>query len=170
MVQLGQNFDASSVEPNKAFELLAPGWYAAMIVASEWKETSSGGQMLVLTLDLLENVHPEHKGRKIWARLNLRNASEQAVQIAQRDLSAICRAVGVLAVTDTEALHHKPLAIKLKVRPAKGEYEASNEIAGYDPIMARFPGGSAAAQPAQGAVAAKPAVSAAPPAKLPWQK
>lgn len=170
MVNLGSNFDASQVEPAQAFDVLPAGWYAAMITASERKETKSGGAMLVLTFDLLENIHPQLKGRKVWGRLNLWNANAQAVQIAQRDLSAICRATNVLAVTDTDALHHKPLAIKLKVRPAEGEYEASNEIAGYDAIMARFPGGAAASVQQQAFAAPQAAAKPqAAPTKLPWQ-
>lgn len=174
MVNLGGNFDASTVEPAQTFDVLPAGWYAAMITASERKETKSGGAMLVLTFEFLENIHPQLKGRKVWGRLNLWNSNAQAVQIAQRDLSAICRGVGVMAVTDTDALHHKPIAIKLKVRAAEGEYEASNEIAGYDAIMARFPGGQAASAVQHQAFAAPaPAassVASAPPAKMPWAK
>ena len=31
----------------------------------------------------------------------------------------------------SEELHDKPLMIKVKVRPAQGEYDASNDVGGY---------------------------------------
>ena len=53
------------------------------------------------------------------------------MDIAKKDLAAICRAVGVMSPKASEELHDKPLMIKVKVRPAQGEYEASNDVGGY---------------------------------------
>jgi len=146
MAQLGGEFNAGDVDPAVAFEPLPAGWWAMEIVASEVQQAkSSDGQYLWLELETIETYHPQHKGRKVWARLNLWNANEQAMEIAQRELSAICRAVGEMRVADSEALHHKPLAVKLRVRAAEGQYEASNEISGFDVLSARMGQGGAAA-------------------------
>mgnify|MGYP000411414076 CR=1 FL=1 len=67
----------------------------------------------------------------MFARLNLKNANDKAVDIARKDLAAICRAVGVMSPKSSEELHDKPLMIKVKVRPASGEYDASNDVGGY---------------------------------------
>lgn len=168
MVDIG-NFDASKVAPSEAFEVLPAGWYAARIIDSEVKPSSSGDNMLKLTFELDEARHPTHKGRKVWVNLNLWNSgakSAQTIQIAQRDLSAICKAVGVAGVSNTDTLHNILLAIKLKVRAANGDYEAANDVAGYDTLMARFPG-NAPTMPQQGASASQPQQTATA-AQPPW--
>ena len=53
------------------------------------------------------------------------------MEIAQRQLSAICRCVGVLHPKDSKELHDKPLVISVGIRPAKDGYEESNTIKGF---------------------------------------
>lgn len=128
MANLGFAFDANTVQPQESFDVLPAGFYPLMITESEMKATSTGGKMLVLTLEIIEG---QFKGRKIWERLNLVNNNEQAVQIAQRSLSAICHAVKEFQVQDSSQLHHKPLIAKVKVNPAANGYDASNGVAGW---------------------------------------
>lgn len=127
MAQLGATFDATSVEPNKPFEILPPNRYVVQIVASEMRPTKDGkGQYLWLELDVLEG---EQQGRKLFDRLNLVNANPTTVEIAQRTLSAICHAVGKLQVQDSEELHLIPLLADVKVQPSKNEgYGPSNTL------------------------------------------
>lgn len=165
MVQIG-NFDASKVEPRQSFDPLPPGWYAAQVIESEIRQAKeSDNRYLQLTLELLESHHPEYKGRRVWERLNRWNPNETTVEIAERTLSGICRSVGLMAITDSEQLHFKPLAIKLKVKQSEG-YDAKNEISGYDALAARF-GGGATPSPAP---ASKPAQGKTGPAAPPWKK
>ena len=70
------------------------------------------------------------RSRNLWSRLNLHNPSQQAVQIAQSELSSICRAVGVLTLKDTAELHNLPLVISVKQK-ADASGELRNEIKGY---------------------------------------
>lgn len=172
MVEI-DNFDAEGVAPHTPFELLAPGWYCMQFVKSELMSTKAGGERLVLEAQMIEQIHPELAGRKFWVSLNLKNSSAKAVDISRAHLSAICRAVGVMSVTDTEALHFLPLAIKIKVRPADGSYGESNEAGGFDSAEARFGGVKPATKPVAKPAAkpaAKPVVANAAPAKLPWAK
>ena len=84
-------FDANSVNPATDFEPLPAGKYLAIITDSEMKPTKSGsGNYLELTFQVIDGPF---KGRMLWSRLNLDNPNAQAVQIAQGELSAICRAV-----------------------------------------------------------------------------
>lgn len=131
MAQL--NFDASQVKPSTGTNDPVPAaWYNAAIVASEIKPTSKGdGTMLCLTFSILDGLYAN---RKIFVNLNIRNANPVAQEIAYADLSAICAAVGLVQVPESELLHNRPLKIKVKVRPAKGEYEASNAITSYKNI------------------------------------
>ena len=122
-------FDANQVEPAKSREALPAGKYVAVITESEMKATKAGtGEYLNVTFEVIEG---EHKGRKTWARLNLNNPNNQAVQIAQAELSAICRAVGVLTPNDSTELHDLPLVIDVACRKRPDNGEINNEIKGY---------------------------------------
>ena len=126
MASLGHTFDASQVEPNTPYEVLPPGKYLVQIIASEMRPTKDGmGQYLYLELDVLEGPYT---GRKLFDRLNLINPSADAVDIARRTLSAICRAAGKLQVNDSEQLHLIPIIADVRVRPPRGEYGESNSI------------------------------------------
>ena len=156
----GYNFNAESIEPNTSYEPIPAGWYQAIISNSEMKATRDGyGEYLSLTLQIIEG---NYQNRLVFARINLKNANDVAVDIAKKDLAAICRAVGVMSPQASEELHDKPLMIKVKVRAAQGEYDASNDVAGYKSIE----GGTAS--PVQ-QKQASPAVPSTP-AKKPWQK
>lgn len=133
-------FDATAVDPNFAFDPVPAGKYTAVITASEMKPTKKGtGQYLELTFQVIEG---EHKGRNLWARLNLDNPGATAVKIARAELSAICRAVGVLAPKDSTELHNLPLVIKVGVKNRDDNGEQTNVIKGYekkDAAAARAP-------------------------------
>ena len=158
------NFDSNDVEPTGNFEPLPLGEFLVVISASEMKPTKNGeGQYLQLTYDLIDG---EYKGRKVFDRLNLVNKNEQAQEIAQRSLSAICRCVGVLHPKNSEELHDKPMVIKLGIRPASGEYQASNIVKGYSRTD-----GKDLKEVTEGTVpVAKAAPAAGAAKKKPWQK
>lgn len=123
-------FDASQVEPSAVMEPLPAGWYKAVITASEEKPTKAQtGSYLQLSLEVIEG---QYQGRKLTDRLNLNNPNATASEIAYRTLSAICHAVGVMTPRTSVDLHDKPMMVKVKVKPADGQYSASNEVAGYE--------------------------------------
>ena len=124
-----QGFDATQVEPQEEMDVLPAGKYAALISGSEMKPTKAGtGSYLELTFQIIEG---KHQNRLLWSRLNLNNPNSTAVEIARRELSAICRAVGVLVPTDSSELHNKPLEITVKVKNRSDTGEPTNEIGGY---------------------------------------
>ena len=173
MASFGHTFDASAVEPSSTYDVLPPGKYLAQIVASEMRATKDGsGQYLYMEVDIIEG---QYTGRKLFDRLNLINASADAVQIAQRTLSSICRAVGKLQVSNSEQLHLIPLIADVRVRPPKGQYGESNSIR----YLPRTPAAANAASfapgtaPVQSAAARAPVVAPpiAPAANgLPWKR
>ena len=145
-------FDANEVEPNAPLEAIPAGKYMAAITESEMKATKTGnGSYLQLTFTIVEG---EHKGRILWARLNLNNPNATAVKIARGELSAVCRAVGVMRPKDSVELHNIPLVITVKVKKRQDTGELTNEIKGYEPKA------SVAGQPQQA-----PANSTTPPWK-----
>lgn len=145
-------FDANEVEPAVGFDPIPAGKYLAVITESEMKPTKSGtGQYLQFTFQVLEG---EHKGRLLWARLNLDNPNATTVKIARGELSAICRAVGVMAPKDSLELHNLPLIIKVGHKKRADTGELANVIKGYEK---------------KGAVA-QPAPAASGDGKPPWQR
>jgi len=147
------DFDATTIDPNQPFEVIPAGKYRVQIVASEMRATKDGnGQYLWLEEEILDG---DYQGRKLWDRLNLANANQQAVEIAQRTLSALCHAVGELHVADSDQLHFKPMIATVRVRPAKGDYDASNEIRGYEADGAAKPVAQAKTAPAAASAATK---------------
>ena len=122
-------FDAREVDPAVPFEAIPSGKYLAVITESEMKATKSGnGSFLELTFEVIDG---EHRGRNVWARLNLDNPNQLAVKIARGELSAICRATGVLTPKDSCELHNLPLVITVKCKKREDTGEITNEVSGY---------------------------------------
>lgn len=169
MAFIGGTFDATQVEPQGDYTPIAPGEYKVQIVSSEMVATKSGdGHMLKLEMEVLEG---ESAGRKLYDRLNLDNPNQQAVEIAQRTLSAICHAVGKLSISDSEELHGLPMIAVVKVDPPRTgrdgkEYGASNSIKTYKQIASGF----AAAAPAATGFKPQAGGAAAAPKAAPWKK
>ena len=122
-------FDANQVEPVTNFDPVPAGKYLAVITASEMKPTKNGkGSFLELQFQVIEG---EHANRNVWARLNLDNPNQQAVQIARGQLSALCRAVGVLTPKDSCELHNLPLVIDVRCKKRQDTDELTNEVKGF---------------------------------------
>jgi len=124
-----RGFDANTVEPAGDFEPIPAGKYVAVITESEMKPTKAGtGNYLQLTFQVIEGPF---QNRLLWARLNLDNPNETARKIAQGELSAICRAVNVLAPNDSVELHNLPLVINVRCKKRADTGEIVNEVKGY---------------------------------------
>jgi len=123
------DFDANQVEPTTPFDPVPAGKYLAVITESQMKPTKARtGEFLELTLQIIDG---QYQGRKLWARLNLNNPNETAVKIARAELSAICRAVGVLQPKDSVELHNLPMVITVKSKKRTDTGDLTNEIKGF---------------------------------------
>lgn len=169
------NFDASQVAPKSSFAPIPAGTYLAHITESDVAPLKSGkGTGLKLTFEILDG---QFKGRKLWENLNIQHTNPDTQKYAQQDLSAICHATGNIKLTETSALHFKPVKIKVTIRPASGGYDEGNAIKGYENASGAKPAAfSAPAAPAANAPAAAPsapaaAAPAAPAANVPaWAR
>ena len=166
MANLGNTFDPTEVpEDERSFEPMPEGDYVCQIVESDVVQTAKGGDMLKLTLEVVEGPF---SNRKVWDQLNIRNANPQAQSIAHRALADICTAVGVGAITDSEELHFKPFVAQLKIEPARTvndkTYDARNGVKKYKARGSQAPaqGRAAPARPAPAAQAARGATGARP--------
>ncbi len=157
-----QGFDASQVQEPQDYSAIPAGQYAVIATASEEKATKSGnGSYLQITFEVLDGPF---KSRKLWSRLNLRNPNQTAVDIAQRELGAICRAVGVIKPTRSEELHNKPLMVEVDVE-ASDTGKQNNVIKKYLAATGAAPQVFAPAAPAT-----TPAAAPAAPSTPPWAK
>ncbi len=158
------NFNAEEVNPSTPFEPIPAGDYQGKIVGSEIKATASGsGQYLKIEIEVLG---PTCAGRKIFDQLNIKNDSPEAERIGRAQLSALCHAIGVLRVSDSNQLHEKPFAFKVGIeKDTTGQYGDKNKVKGYkkiDGAIPSFPAGSV--QPVNpGSTPASPAAASVPP-------
>ncbi len=168
---LGGTFDANTVDPQQTHDPIPTGWYKAMAINSEVKPTSAGtGTRLSIEWQIIEG---EHNGRKVFDNINLSNPNSKCTEIGQSQLSAICHATGALQVQDSSQLHNLPCLIRVKIKPAEGQYDAGNEVKGYrhanNPprtMQATTPAAPAPTAPAPPAPQATPAPPS-PPAQQP---
>ena len=121
-------FDATTVDPlDSGFTPIPEGDYEVVIVKSTNKPTKTGnGSYLELQCQV---VSGEHAKRVLWARLNLKNPSSAAVEMAKRELSSICHATGVLRPKCKEELHNIPMIVH--VVQVEGRNGMQNEIKGW---------------------------------------
>lgn len=125
MAQLA--FNAATVDPQQSYDPLPDGWYTVVMTKSEMKPTKDqSGAYLETELVVQE---PPYQNRKIFYRLNLKNSNPVAQEIAYKQLSAICHAVGVIQVQDSQQLHGLPFKVKVVVKKDdSGKYDPSNEV------------------------------------------
>lgn len=124
MAQL--NFDSTNVPTETGFEPVPAGDYIAFVEESEIKPTKNNdGFYLQFVWQICEG---EQKGRKIWHRINIQNPNQKAEEIGQRELSAVCHATGKIKVGDSSELHDIPCLLEVVMKPADGQYAASNEV------------------------------------------
>jgi hypothetical protein len=161
LAELG--FNAETEQPTS--NVIPAGWYDVIIVNSEVKTTSAGDGKYI-ELDLQVCTPGPAMNRHVFARLNIWNKNEVAVQIARGSLSAICRAVGVLTPRDTSDLHGKKLRARVVVKKSD-EYGDGNDVKAYQALNAgpsATPPAPAFAPPPAPAPAANPFGTVDPPA------
>jgi len=162
--QIPLNFDASTVPPATAPEVIPAGWYLFLIKNTYQKPTKAGtGSYIAYEL---ECQHPDYKGRILTERLNVDNPNQQAVEIAYGTLSAMCHATGRLQIASNTDLLGSMLEAKVIIKsgdvaPDGTPYEPRNEIKGY-----RAPQGAATPAGLPETVAA-PAAPVTPPPVTP---
>lgn len=155
------SFDANAVEPSAGFDLMPAGKYTVIIEASEKKPTKAGtGSYLQFTLQVIEG---NFKGRKLWSRINFTNPNQQAQNIGRAELSALCRAVGVMTPKATEELHSRPFTATVTQEKRSDNGEMTNVVTKFEKLDGNI----------QGAVtdgSSKPAAQAAASSTPPWKK
>lgn len=137
-------FNANDYEPMQEYEVLPEGKYHAEIVASEEKDIGNNGEKGTKLAFQWKILAGACEGRIVFQDV-LHNYTvegekgDKTREIASRNLSAICHAVGRLAPNNTDELHNIPCEIsvgfqKQNINPSTGEkYPLRNEIKGVKP-------------------------------------
>jgi len=162
-MQLVKPFDAKKYNPTQGVGSLPIGRHPVIIESSEVKANKANdGGYLQLNLRIIDGPH---QGATGVYRLNLYHSNQQVVEIAHRQLSAICHVIGVFQVTDSSQLHNLPFLIEVgpqKNDPQYTEVKKVFDMNGNEPgkagVGASAPQGDAdfkqqqpAQQPAGGA-------------------
>lgn len=164
MAFLGESFSTDDLpQSDRSFDPLPDGWYQATITGAELTNTKTGtGQYIKIKYSI---TGPTHAGRVVFGNLNIRNQNPQAENIGRQQLGELMRAIGLPRVDDTDQLIGGSLSIKLTVKAADGQYEASNEVKGFK-AASGSPAPQTFGQSQQSAPAAQQSAKAAPP----WAK
>ena len=159
MAFLGDTFNAADMPESQTYEPIPAGWYSSSITEVDLKDTKAGtGQYLRVRYDV---TGPSHEGRAVFANLNIRNPNPKAEEIGRQQLGQLMRAIGVASLTDTDQLIGGNCQIKVAIRPADGQYDASNEVKGWK-ALSGSPAPAATPAPAQAAPAPAASGSTAP--------
>jgi len=110
-------------------ELMPDGEYPLTVIATEKRDNKAGtGSYILLTLEVASG-----KYERKWVReyLNLWNPNEQAVEIAQRKLGQLCKALGIEHLGDSDELLNRTVQAKIVTKPGSNCYDAQNVVAAY---------------------------------------
>lgn len=147
-MQLIQAFNAQQYDPTQGVGSLPIGKHPVIIESSEVKANKANdGGYLQLNLRIIDGPQQGTTGAY---RLNLYHSNQQTVEIAHRQLSAICHVIGVFQVTDSSQLHNLPFLIEVgpqKNDPQYTEVKKVFDMNGNEPGKAGA--GAPAAQPQQ---------------------
>lgn len=134
MAQLLQPFNARMYDPMQGGSSLPIGKHPVIVKSSEVKANSSNtGGYLQLNLEIIDGPA---KGAEGPYRLNLYHSSAQTVEIANRQLSTICHAIGVFDVSKSEDLHNIPFIVEVAYQ--KGHAPGEPDSKGYTEVKAVF--------------------------------
>lgn len=147
MAALIQPFNANNYNPEQSAGGLPVGRHPVIIESSDVKATKAGdGGFLELILKITDGPQVGQTGAY---RLNLYNASQQAVDIANRQMSAISHVTGVFQIQDSAQLHNIPFVIEVapqKNDPQYTEVKKVFDINGNEPGKQGQGGGAAQTQ------------------------
>ncbi len=130
MASIGNAFDSSKHDDMASFDPIPEDEYLVQVTKSDVKATKAGtGKYINLEFTVMNG---EYKGRKIFTNLNIVNPNPITVEIAQKELATLCRALGKRVIQDTKELHGTPFLMKVRIKVDKKKvYPPRNEPTGY---------------------------------------
>lgn len=125
MASLNGQYDPEAGVPG-SFEVFAAGPQPLEFTETDIVSTKAGtGKLLKYKLRITQG---ELEDRLVFGQCNLQNPNPIATKIGQEEFRAMREVTGVLEPDDTQDLHFKEFIGYVKVVPAKGDYDAKNEV------------------------------------------
>lgn len=122
-------FDTNSVEAQGDYEVLPAGKYLVLVEKAEVRPTKANtGHYIYLEMKILDG---KFKGMKVFDRINIDNPNQKCVEIGQRCLAALGKAVGLQAVSDTNQLLNKTVTTHVKVKNEQNEVRTYSAATAY---------------------------------------
>jgi hypothetical protein len=174
---VSMNFDPTSVEDDGGPAPIPAGRYLLEIVDTKSIANKKGtGEYLFIVYRVVEGAY---EGRKVFDRLNYINQSEQAQNIARKQLKRLCALCGIDGeLIDSEQLHFKRFHANVVVKPDEG-FGPQNEVrypAAANPDQTEIPfetdhdRAATNGKPKPPAPRPSPAPRPQPGAKRPWEQ
>ncbi|AEX56078.1 hypothetical protein KL1_00032 [Burkholderia phage vB_BceS_KL1] len=132
MAQLIQAFNPMQFDPTQGVGSLPIGKHPVVIESDEVKANKANdGGYLQFNLRIIDGPHAGTTGAY---RLNLYHSNQQTVEIANRQLSAICHVTGVFQLgangSDTSVLHNIPFLVEVGPQKNDASYTEIKKV--YD--------------------------------------
>ena len=140
MGNLGE-INASDLPENESnFEPIPGGTYPAEIKGAELKDTKSGtGKYISIQWSI---TGENYAGRVVFDMITTKNDNDEAVKIGQQNLRQLMEPTSLTKLSDTDQLIGRRCLIKVGVKPAQGDYDASNTVKGYKSNGSQQPSGA----------------------------
>ena len=163
MAQLDEDLYLDDVEASQGFIDVQPGTYTMEIVANDIKPTKAcDGYSEIINFRWQVRDEGDFHGQCVFQGINYKNMSEKAQEIGQRELKAVCVAVGYTGhVRDLDVLMYIPCTVTVGWSKAQNDYPSKPEIKQVKPYNAGVATGATAGRPA----ARPPAQAGAAPAR-----
>ncbi len=131
-MNLGMTFNRNELPENdNNFEPIPAGWYQAQIEKAEVKATKAGnGSYMNVQYKILG---PQYAGRVVFGMITIQNPNSTAEEIGKKEMGSLMDACALVSVNNTDSFIGKTLTIKVKVKPATGQYEAGNDVSAWKP-------------------------------------
>lgn len=151
MAKLGFTVITSEYDTEDKFELIPVSDQPMQVIESQLvRNNKDNGDILKIKFQIFEG---RYNGRLIFGQYNIDNPSQEAVDIAMRELSKIAKAVGLDVFDDSELLHNRPFMGSVGIAKDKtGQYPDKNEVKGAKPYISSVHAQQAPAQRASSAV------------------
>lgn len=116
---------------------LPAGFYSGVVTRAEVRDNSPNakdpnGKYLEVEFDITSPS--DFSNRKFWDKFNLININEIAVKIGKEQLSDLAQSMDIANLGDSEELLGKECCFYLTIKPAQGQYSASNNCMKYLPV------------------------------------
>lgn len=143
MTQNSFGFDLQSKEVLAAaggndFEVLPQGWYDAVVDRAEGTQTAKGDDCLKISFRINSG---QYEGRLVFSTLVYGHPKEMVANIARGQMAKIAQVAEINPMGPDDFLGAR-VGIKLAVRPAQGQYSASNDVKVIGPVPEASPASS----------------------------